>query len=80
MENNQILNDLINMGCKIINREDNQWDDRIRCADCTELPSWSKAWKCNQGLAIERQLKFRCPSFNDKNKIIVHTEQDNFWD
>ena len=80
MENNQILNELINMGCKIINRNDNHWDNRIRCFDCLEMPGWSKAYKCNQGLPIERHLKFRCPSFNGKNVVVAAEPNSNFWD
>ena len=80
MENNQTLNDLINMGCKVINREDNSWDDRVRCSECLEMPTWSKAYKCNKGLLIERQLKFRCPSFNGIKRIVAAETVKNFWD
>ena len=80
MKNSQMLNGLINMGCKIINREDNTWDDRIKCSDCLEMPTWSKAWKCNKGLPIERQLKFRCPSFNGIKRIVAAETVENFWD
>jgi hypothetical protein len=80
MENNQVLNGLINMGCKIINRNDNIWDDRVHCSGCLEIPGWSKAWKCNKGLPIERQLKFRCPSFNGIKKINDTETVDNFWE
>lgn len=80
MENNQLLNELLNMGCKIINREDNTWDNRIRCSDCLEMPKWSKAYKCNKGLLIERNLKFRCPSFNGKNVVVAAESDSNFWD
>ena len=75
-----MLNELINMGCKIINREDNTWDDRIRCSDCLEMPRWSKAWKCNKGLPIERQLKFRCSSFNGRNIVMAVESNANFWE
>jgi hypothetical protein len=80
MKNNQVLNELINMGCKIINRNDNTWDDRVRCSDCLEMPGWNKAYKCNKGLPIERHLKFRCPSFNGKNVVVVANATSNFWD
>ena len=80
MENNQVLNELLNMGCKIINRNDNTWDDRVRCSECLEMPGWSKAYKCNKGLLIERQLKFRCPSFNGKNVVVAAESDFNFWD
>ena len=80
MNNNKTLNELIDIGCTIINREDNTWDDRIRCSDCLEMPSWVKAWKCNKGLPIERQLKFRCSSFNNRNKSIVNIPNENFWE
>jgi hypothetical protein len=80
MENNQILIELINMGCKIINRTDNTWDNRITCVDCLEMPSWSKAWKCNKGLPIEKDLKFRCPSFNGKKIVPAAQINANFWD
>ena len=75
-----MLNELINMGCKIINREDNTWDDRIRCSDCSEMPGWSKAWKCNKGLPIERQLKFRCSSYNGRNIVMAVESNANFWE
>ena len=80
MKNSQMLNELINMGCKIINREDNTWDDRIRCSDCLEMPGWSKAWKCNKGLPIERQLKFRCSSYNGRNIVMAVESNANFWE
>jgi len=80
MENNQTLNDLINIGCKVINCEDNSWDDRVRCSECLEMPTWSKAFKCNKGLLIERQLKFRCPSFNGIKRIVATETVENFWD
>jgi len=80
MENNKIFNELINIGCNIINVKDNAWDNRVHCSDCSEMPAWNKAYKCNKGFPIERHLKFRCPSFNGQNKVVADEPNNNFWD
>jgi len=69
------INELINMGCIII---DNQTDNRKWCVDCKWKPTWDKKIQCNKNFVWEKNLKINCIAFESNS--IESESVKNFWE